>query len=296
MEASVGAINRYPVKSMLGERLEQAVVGAGGLLGDRGYAVVDVADGKVGSAKNPGKWRGLLAFRAEYLADPEPDQPPPPALISLPNGGQIRTDAPDIDAVLSKLLDRPVRLDVSVPTPTAPLVLDEVWPDIDGLAPEEFVESTRVGSTEVGEAISAIPMAMFAPPGSFFDLTTLHLLTTATLAHLQELEPAATFDVRRYRPNVLVETDDSGFVENDWVGGRVGLGSGLVASVVMPTMRCVMTTLAQEDLPQDRATLKTVARHNRLDIPGFGTWACAGVYATVESPGEISVGDPVTVL
>ncbi|HEY3141891.1 MAG TPA: MOSC N-terminal beta barrel domain-containing protein, partial [Acidimicrobiales bacterium] len=167
MEASVGAINRYPVKSMLGERLEQAVVGAGGLLGDRGYAVVDVADGKVGSAKNPGKWRGLLAFRAEYLADPEPDQPPPPALISLPNGGQIRTDAPDIDAVLSKLLDRPVRLDVSVPTPTAPLVLDEVWPDIDGLAPEEFVESTRVGSTEVGEAISAIPMAMFAPPGSF---------------------------------------------------------------------------------------------------------------------------------
>jgi uncharacterized protein YcbX len=190
------------------------------------------------------------------------------------------------------VLDRPVRLVSAV---TSPPKLDEVWPDIAGLAPEEFVASTWVGATEAGEDISEIPMAMFAPPGTFFDLSALHLLTTATLARLAELEPTATFDARRYRPNFLVDVDASGFVENDWVGGTVALGHEVRAEVPLPTMRCVMTTLAQEDLPVDKATLRAIARHNRLEIPNFGTWACAGVYATVAAGGQVTLGDPVTV-
>ena len=61
----------------------------------------------------------------------------------------------------------------------------------------------------------------------------------------------------------------------------------------MPTMRCVMTTLAHGDLPVDARTLRTIARHYRVDIPELGTWAaCAGAYADVAAAGEVAVGDP----
>jgi hypothetical protein len=62
----------------------------------------------------------------------------------------------------------------------------------------------------------------------------------------------------------------------------------------MLTMRCVMTTLARGDLPEDRGTLRTLARHHRRDIPDLGTWACAGVYADVTDEGTVRTGDLVT--
>lgn len=301
---TITGIFRYPVKSMLGESLERAAVGVRGVAGDRAYAVIDTTDGKVASAKNPAKWRTLLACRAAFVDEPtDPDAPPPVAVITTPDGREVRTDDPDVDAVLTEVLGRPVRLaqapGVAGATSTgsaeltAPPVMDEVWPHIEGLAPEEFVSSTAVGATEEGEAISAIAMALLAPPGTFFDLSPLHLLTTATLARLGELEPGGTFDARRYRPNILVETDQVGFVENQWVGRTVAFGASLVAAVALPTMRCVMTTLAQGDLPVDRATLRAIARHNRVEIENLGTWACAGAYASVSTPGEITIDDPV---
>lgn len=292
-QGRVAAINRYPVKSMLGETLDMAVVGSAGVVGDRAYAVIDAGDGKVASAKNPGKWRSLLACRATFLAEPRPGEGPPVALITTPDGREVRTDDPDVDDVLSEIFDRRVHL-ASTDATTGPPVLDEVWPDIDGLAPDDFVASTAVGSTDAGETVSAITMGLMAPPGTFFDLSPLHLLTTATLARLQQLEPDATFDARRYRPNMLVETDEDGFVENGWVGQTVAFGASLQAKVDLPTMRCVMTTLAQEDLPVDRATLRAIARHNRVEIENLGSWACAGAYASVAAPGEVSVGDPVS--
>jgi hypothetical protein len=60
-------------------------------------------------------------------------------------------------------------------------------------------------------------------------------------------------------------------------------------------MRCVMTTLAQPGLPADRETLRTIAASNRIEIAGLGSWACAGVYADVASPGSVRTGDPVLV-
>ncbi len=53
---SVAALWRYPVKSMMGEELNSSDVTDRGLLGDRQFAVVDRATGKVGGAKNPRKW------------------------------------------------------------------------------------------------------------------------------------------------------------------------------------------------------------------------------------------------
>src|SRR3954464_6532280 len=64
---SVVSIWRYPVKSMMGEELDASQVTERGLLGDRAYALIDRADGKVASAKNPRKWPQLFDFRATYV-------------------------------------------------------------------------------------------------------------------------------------------------------------------------------------------------------------------------------------
>ena len=61
---SVVAPWRYPIKSMMGEELNAAQITQRGLLGDRGYGLVDSVDGKVASAKNPRKWPRLFDFRA----------------------------------------------------------------------------------------------------------------------------------------------------------------------------------------------------------------------------------------
>jgi uncharacterized protein YcbX len=278
---------RYPVKSMLGEALSECEIGPAGVLGDRAYALIDRDSGVVASAKNPRKWARLLGCQAAWVDASVVE-------ITLTDGARARTDDPAVDAVLSKELGREIHLASTAPDDRA---FEEVWPDIDGLAPETVIVGTNVGTEETGERVSRFPLGAAAPPGTFFDLSVLHIMTTATLAHLRELNPTADFDVRRYRPNLLVETDTRpGFVENGWVGRTLGLGDTAQVQVTMPTMRCVMTTLAQQGLPADRESLRTIASNNRIDIPGLGTWACAGVYGDVAAPGTLRLGDEVALL
>lgn len=287
---TVAALFRFPVKSMLGERLERVAVGERGFAGDRAYAVVDRSDGRVASAKHPRKWARLLEVTARYVDEPGTGDARVPVEMTLPDGSTVRSDARDVDAVLSRFCGRDVALASGANEGQA---LEEVWPTIDGLAPQELVDAMSAGRREDGQPVSDIPVASMAPPGTYFDLTTLHVLTTATLRHLSELEPDAAFDVRRYRPNVLVDVDDPGFVENGWIGTTLAIGDRVRARVDLPTMRCVMTTLAQDGLPADRRTLQTVARHNRIDITGIGKWACAGVYGTITDGGDVALGDSV---
>ena len=283
MSGTVAATWRFPVKSMLGESLSECDVGPTGLVGDRAYGLIDAEDGKVASAKNPRKWGALLTCRAAFVDGDAVE-------ITLPDGSTVRADDPEVDARLSRTIGRDVRLASTAPDDRA---FEEVWPDIEGLAPAELIEGTTIGVQD-GEPVSALPLGLGAPPGTFFDLAVLHVLTTATLRHLQGLAPEASFVVDRYRPNVLVDTGDEGFVENGWVGRTVTLGDAQM-TVSMPTMRCVMTTLPQPGLPRDRATLQAIAAHNRLEITGLGRWACAGVYGDVATPGTVRVGDEVAV-
>ncbi len=286
----IDALYRFPVKSLLGERVEQASATGRGLLGDRAYALVDPADGTVASAKHPRKWGALLGLSARFTAEPVPGATPPPVLITMPDGTELSSDSPGTDAALSDLLGRPVRLTSEVPAGSR---FEEQWPAIEGLAPAEFIEGTT-HAFEGEEPVSAIDLGQMAPPGTFFDLAALHLLTRATLDELTGLGDGSDFDVLRYRPNILVGGTEPGFAEDDWVGRSLCLGDSASAAVRMLTMRCVMTTLAQGELPEDRGTLRTVARHHRREIPGLGTWACAGVYADVTGEGVLRTGDPVT--
>jgi uncharacterized protein YcbX len=280
---------RYPVKSMLGEQPTRSVLTEIGVAGDRAYAVIDGSDGKVASAKNPRKWRALLSCRAEFIDEPDVGEAPPPVRITLPDGTIVTSDDSDVHGVLSRFLGREVTLANAAPQGAT---FEETWPDIEGMAPAEFIDSTRVRSDE-GEAVSDLALGLAAAPGSFFDLAPVHLVTSSSLDELRRKQPGSQFVPQRFRPNVVLETGDDGFVENGWVGATVRLGTDASVNVMMPTMRCVMTTLAQGDLPDDRAVLRTATEHNRVEISGLGHWACVGVYASVLTPGDICVGDAI---
>jgi hypothetical protein len=112
--------------------------------------------------------------------------------------------------------------------------------------------------------------------------------TTATLDRLRELNPKGRFEVRRFRPNIVVQlgSGEKSFAENAWVGHTLAIGDAVRLSITGPCIRCVMTTLPQGDLPRDPGILRTAAQHNKVSV---------GVYATVERGGTIRRGDAVSV-
>ena len=284
----ISEVWRFPVKSMLGERLEGVTVTPSGVLGDRAWAVVDASDGKVASAKNPRKWRGLLACRSEFLDAPSADALAPDVRITFPDGTSVTSRDANVHDALSGYLGRAVTLTSSVPD--AP-IFEETWPDVEGMAPAEIIDSTRTRFDD-DESVSDLSLGM-AAPGSFLDLAPIHLVTTASLAAFEHLHPESEFAIARFRPNFVIDGAGDGFVENGWVGADVRLGAATV-NVLMPTMRCVMTTLAQGDLPEDRGVLRAATTHNRVEISGLGQWACVGAYAGVVTPGDVAAGDEVT--
>ena len=121
------------------------------------------------------------------------------------------------------------------------------------------------------------------------------MLTLSTLEQLSELRPQSLFDPRRFRMNVIVGAKEAGFVENHWIGRELVIGDTTRLGVALPDPRCVMTTLAQDDLPSDTDVLRTLARHNQVQVGAAGQFPCAGVYAVVVRPGMISRGDAVRV-
>jgi uncharacterized protein YcbX len=279
---------RFPVKSMAGEKLAAAEVTEGGVVGDRAYALIDAQTGKVLSAKTPGLGPDLLGCEAAFVEPPRAGAEVPPVRITLPGSGSVTSDASDVDANLSGFLARGVRLALAAPED---FTIDQYHPDIEGLDPEghrDTVTESKLGSAFFAEA--GLPSAV--PVGSFFDLFPVSVLTTSTLSQLKELRSESRFDERRFRMNVIIDTRENGFVENDWIGRGLMIGEGIRLRIAIPDPRCVMTTLAQGDLPKDTEILRTLARNNRIDVAG-SLYPCAGVYATVESPGTMRQGDPV---
>jgi len=275
---AVVSLWRYPVKSMLGEELSTAQVQGHGLSGDRAYGLVDRSDGKAATAKNPRKWPTLFAFRAALIEPSGGGSAPSSLRIVLPDGRVVTGEQGDLDEVLSKALNRDVTLarsergqvaGVHSPVPAGWSGRAEAyWPDIEGL--------------DHRDTVTDFPL----PAGTFFDCATLHLLTTATLDRLRSSYPEGRFEVPRFRPNIVVEPVDTGpgFVENAWTGRTLAIGDDVRLSITGPCGRCVMTTLAQGDLPKDGGILRAAVQHNRAHV---------GVYAAVVRGGPIRRGDPV---
>jgi uncharacterized protein YcbX len=288
---TIKALWRYPVKSMLGEELDAVDLVEGGVVGDRAYAVRDRESGKVASAKHPRLWPTLLACRAAFVDEPRSNAELPPVRIELADGNVVQSDAPDVDTVLSRFFGRDVEL---AHTAESGYTIDQYHPDEENYDPgghrDEVVEA-RLGAAFFED--EGLPSAV--PEGSFFDLYPLSVLTTSSLEQLGELEPESRFDVRRFRMNVIVETQEHGFVENGWVGRSLAIGDVVQVGVALPDPRCVMPSLAQQDLPKDSGVLKALVRHNRMDVGG-ALYPCAGVYAVAEETGAIHRDDAVNLI
>jgi uncharacterized protein YcbX len=260
----------YPVKSMMGEELTATAVTERGLLGDRAYAVVNSSDGKVASAKNPKKWPNLFDFRATFIEPARLGADVPPVRITLPEGTMVTSQQRDLDEVLSEAFNRKVSLNATEHSQVGPANAEEYWPDMEGLDHRDTVTEFSL------------------PEGTFFDCASVHLLTTATIDCLRELYPEGRFEVRRFRPNLVVEpaAAEKSFVENAWIGHTLSIGDEVRLNVSGVCPRCVMTTLPQGDLPKDPGILRTAAQHNKASV---------GVYASVARGGTIRRGDPVRI-
>lgn len=279
--ATVEAVYRYPVKSMLGTRVEQVEVLASGLMADRGWALIDVQTGKVASAKQPRLWRSLLQLRTEYHGGADGADPAGMVMITLPDGTAVQAGEPGADQVLSSFVGRPVALRQG----------REPGTGIDRAVPEEVL-AHGVGA-EV--AFESLELARQAPGDSFVDYAPVHLITTATLAAVTRAVGTAP-SPRVFRPNLLLATPGlSGYTENDWVGRQLAIGGQVRLELFQPTARCAVPTLAHGQEPGNPQVLRALARSNRLPVDGSGTQTCAGVYAKVVSPGRVQVGDEVRV-
>ena len=94
--------------------------------------------------------------------------------------------------------------------------------------------------------------------------------------------------------SVIIGTRTPGFPETEWIGREVAVGDTVRLRLAKHDTRCVMTTLAQGDLPQDVDVLRTLVRHNRIQLGAdSGLYPCAGAYAVVGNPGKLRRGDPV---
>jgi uncharacterized protein len=268
---SVVGLWRYPVKSMMGEELNAAEVTDRGLVGDRQFAVVDASTGKVAGAKNPRKWGSFFDFRAAYVEPPERGSKLPAVRLTLPDGTVVTSEQPDVAQVLSRALGREVAFaEAEHDGEASGAQAEEYWPDMEGLEHRDTVTEWEL------------------PAGTFFDLAVVHLLTTATIERLRALYPEGRFEVRRFRPNIVVATepDQQGFVENDWIGRTLAIGDEVRLRVTGPCPRCVMITLPQGDLPKDAGILRTATQNNQANV---------GVYADVVKGGTVRRTDKVTV-
>ena len=278
---------RYPVKSMGGEQLASIYCTRTGIRGDRAWALKDETTGGIKGGK---RFPELMNMRARFKREPTDALKSPPVAITLADGQQVSSSDSDINETLSKAVGSPLSL----------------WP----LLPDDQVEHYRrpageqrnniedylreVFTREPGEPLpdlSAFPKKVFineSLPGTYFDALPILLMTNAALRKLQRISQEAgvnsLFDIRRFRPNLLIDVDGEGFPENDWVGRRAAIGEAVLkVETICP--RCVMTTHGFADLPQDAKIMRQLVQQNGGNL---------GVYLNVEEPGAITVGDNVT--
>ena len=287
---TIGTIHeiwRYPVKSMAGELIPSCSLTTLGIPGDRGWAIRDEKAGEIRGAK---KLPQLMRCQAHYLGEPAGDTIPSTE-ITFPDGSKSRAGDQQTEARLSDLVGRPVTL-----WPLQPKDQRDFYRRSAPDNPDMMVELREIFGRRDDEPLP--DLAMFAqnpysqeileftsPLGTYFDAFPLHLLTTASLAELTRINPAANFDVRRFRPNFLIKSNDHvrGFDETKWAGRTLRVGEVRI-KIEMPTVRCVMPTLDQKSLPKDPSVLRTIVKHADQNV---------GLYATISHSGHIKAGDEV---
>jgi uncharacterized protein len=304
---SIREIWRYPVKSMGGEKLASCLVGSRGISGDRGWALRDEKAGEIRGAKYMPK---LMQCSAIYREEPT-DGKIPHVDITLPDGEQIGSDDPEVNARLSEITGRRVTLWPLQPASDkrhykraqAGASMMSRMSRVRALRPhlQSFIRlagldapTREMFSREKDEPLPDlmnIPPELFeftSPPGTYFDAFPIHLLTTASLRRMKQLNPTAIWDARRFRPNFLIETEENieGLIETEWSGRELRVGEQILKCEIS-TARCGMTTHAQKELPKDPTVLRSIVRDAGQNL---------GIYASAINLECVKAGDPVELL
>ena len=304
---TVKQIWRYAVKSMAGEQLESCSVGMLGIPADRGWAIRDETTGETTNGKNIPL---LMQCEARYREAPNADAIPH-VVMRFPNGVELTSDLSDVNQRLSKELGRSVSLWSRQPAGNLEhyrrkskmarafgrlahfRAFRAAMPALTSFG-KVNADLREAFSREPGEPIpdlSTLPpeiLEFTSPLGTYFDAFTIHAITTSSLDMMRRLNPSATWDVRRFRPNFVIATEPQikGLVESEWAGRKVRLGNVEIRCEI-PTVRCGMTIQAQKDLPKDPSILRSIVKDADQNL---------GVYASVVTPGEVRVGDTVEVV
>jgi len=254
---SVASCHRHPVKSMQGLVVDHLEVDRTGVDGDRSAGVVDVATGHLLTAKRV----------PELLWATGTDD-----AVVLPDGTTLGHDAPDVDQRLSAWLDRKVRLVHAGAQPALAYQMTFDPPDDDAEAFE-------------------IPV----PAGTLLDLSPVHLLVRATLDACAAVRPDVDWDVRRFRPNLVVDLDAPAWAEQAWVGRRLEVGSA-VLEVTGPMVRCAMPLRAQPADARGHALERQVEVYRALSALNEAHPNHLGLCLDVVEPGRIETGDEVRIV
>ncbi|HET9710470.1 MAG TPA: MOSC N-terminal beta barrel domain-containing protein [Pyrinomonadaceae bacterium] len=304
---TIKEIWRYPVKSMAGEQLDACSVGLNGIPGDRGWAIRDETAREITNGKH---FPLLMQCSARYREAPA-NGSIPHVDMQFPGGLQLGSDVPDVNVRLTELLGKPVSLWPLQPASNTEhyrrrsktaRVFGRLARFRSFRAALPALTSLRRANAQLREAFSREPgeplpdlstlppeiIEFTSPRGTYFDAFPIHLLTTASLEMMKRLNPAATWDVRRFRPNFLIETDPAikDPIEVEWRGQKVRLG-GVELKCEIPTVRCGMTIQAQAEFPKDPSILRTIVKDADQNL---------GIYASVTSAAEVRVGDVVEII
>jgi hypothetical protein len=275
----------HPVKSMVGGTVDDVSLDELGVVGDRIWAVRDLESGGIRGAKKIGGLMRLGARRVDSRARGVDDV----VEIEFPDGRRFTSDDPDLDAVLSEELGRRVTLQHLRPVED----LDHYRrgrPDSDDVMTELrsiFGRDEDEPLPDLGQFPPVI-LEFESTPGTYYDCWPLMVMSTSALRSLAEAVPDSVVDVRRFRPNFVIDTgDEAGHPEFSWTGRRAQIGTAEI-EFIGPCPRCVMVTRAVgSDLPEDRSVLRHIVRDLDQNV---------GAYAKVVRPGTFSVGDPLQLL
>ncbi len=267
----------YPVKSMMGSTVESIELTELGIVGDRHWAIRDLERGGIRGAKKIGE---LMQFAAARNGND--------VVITFQDGTTVSSADHDVNHMLSAILNHRVMLE--------------------SLPADNNLEHFRRGPSESNDPLTELrsifgreenePLPNFAafppevaefesPPGTHHDCWPLMVMTTSALKAMQEALPDSNIDIKRFRPSIVIDTDEKGHPEFTWTGKKAQLGTATI-EFLEPCPRCVMITRRINDnIPEDRAILRHVVRDLNQNV---------GVYARVLTPGTISLHDSMTFL
>jgi uncharacterized protein YcbX len=293
---------RYPLKSMSGELMNDCIVGTLGLPG----VVVGRYETKNQRDHQRQGYSTSMQCAASYRDEPA-NGSIPHVDITLPDGSRLASDQTDVNERLSAVLGKSVSLwplqEASNKThyrrasivsrlsrfkfvrDQLPLLLR--MPGVDAQLRQTFSRTADEPLPDLSQ-LPAELLEFTSPLGTYFDAFPIHVLTSASLEAMSRFNPAAAWNVRRFRPNFLIETgtEIAGLIEADWSGRRLRIGE-LELQCEIPTVRCGMTTHAQGDLPKDPSVLRSIVKDAGQNL---------GVYASVVSGGRVALNDQVELL